>query len=527
MTRDLDRMEHREHDLLVIGGGILGSGVARDAALRGLRVVLVEKEDFAWGTTSRSTRLIHGGLRYLELYDFGLVREGLRERETLLHIAPHLVHGLPFLTPVYAGDRWSPRLVRAGMVLYDLLSAGKSLPRHRMLSPAEVLSAEPGLTPPGLLGGALYWDGQVDYPERLCLANLHSAHAHGALTANHAIARSLLRDGRRVAGAVVEDRLTGRTHAVRARVVVNAAGPWADEVARLAAPDARPVLRRTKGIHVAVPSFVRHAVVLLARRDGRVFFAVPWAGQTLLGTTDTDYEASPDFVRAEAGEVAYLIEETRRVFPRADLGRVHHTMAGVRALVRSRRVSESAVSRRHCVMDHSNAGAPGLISLFGGKITSFRAIAAEAVDLATRHLGIRRACTTASVPLHGGDVPPDVLREQLRPRAEALGLEPGQTDALIALYGSAARDVLALAESDPALARPITPERPEILAQVHYAVHQEMARTSADFLLRRTGIGYAADGGLPALPAVAREMGRLLGWSEEDLRRDLDRFTPP
>jgi len=526
VTRDLAAMEHREYDLLVIGGGILGCAVARDAAGRGLRVALVEKEDFAYGTTSRSTRLIHGGLRYLELYDFGLVHEGLHEREVLLRTAPHLVRGLPFVTPVYAGDRWRPGMVRAGMVLYDLLSLGKSLPSHRMLSPAQVRELEPGLRSEGLLGGALYYDGQVEFPERLCLASILGATRRGADVANYAAARSLLREGRQVVGAVVEDRLSGKEHRLRARVVLNAAGPWADEVARLADPRARPVLRRTKGIHLVVPAFTRHAVVLLARRDGRVFFAVPWAGRTLVGTTDTDYECSPDLVRAEPEEVAYLVEETRRVFPQANLGQIQHAMAGVRALVRSRRAAESAVSRKHRVLDHAGDGAPGLISLFGGKITGARAIAAEAVDVAAHRLGVRRASTTTREPYFGGEVPPERLRPEVSARAAALGLESDQAEALVALYGTAAGEVLALAEAEPELARRLTPDRPEILAQVHYAVHTEMARTSADFLWRRTGIGYAPDHGLSALPAVSQAMGRLLGWSVEEQQRDLRRADP-
>ncbi|MDH7569904.1 MAG: FAD-dependent oxidoreductase, partial [Armatimonadota bacterium] len=257
---NLAAMQRQEFDVLVIGGGILGCGIARDAAMRGLRTALVEKEDFGYGTTSRSTRLIHGGLRYLELYDFALVHEALHERETLLRVAPHLVHGVPFVTPVYQGDRWSPLLVRSGMVLYDLLSWGKSLPAHRMLSPREVLQLEPGLRPEGLRGGALYYDGQVSFPERLCIENLLSAREYGACFANHAPARELVREEGRVVGAVVEETHTGCRYTLRARVVVNAAGPWADEVAHLAAPNTPPHLRRTKGIHIVVPSFTQHAV---------------------------------------------------------------------------------------------------------------------------------------------------------------------------------------------------------------------------------------------------------------------------
>ncbi|NLB97667.1 MAG: glycerol-3-phosphate dehydrogenase/oxidase [Armatimonadetes bacterium] len=521
---DLETMAREEYDLLVIGGGILGCGVARDPAMRGLRVALVEKEDLGYGTTSRSTRLIHGGLRYLELFDFALVHEGLHERQHLLQIAPHLVRGIPFLTPSYVGDRWGPLFLRAGMVLYDLLSLGKSLPSHRMLTPAQVRELEPGIRSEGLRGGALYYDAQVAYPERLCVENALCAQKHGAQIANYAEARQLLRDGQRVCGALVEDRLTGATHPIRARLTVNAAGPWADEVARLASPEARPVLRRTKGIHLLVPSFTRHAIVLQARRDGRIFFAVPWEGNTLIGTTDTDYEESPDQVTALPDEVRYLVEETRRVFPHADLGHVFATTAGVRALVRSRKKAESDVSRRHRIVDHAREGTPGLLSLFGGKITAYRAIAAEAVDLVGRILGRRMPCRTAVEPLPGGSEAPEVTRCRLAPRASAIGLDEEQVEHLVGLYGTRAAEVLALAEADARLRERITPGHPEILAQIHHACRAEMAVTPADFLLRRTGIGFRPDHGLDALERVSREFALLLGWSAEHEREECRRY---
>lgn len=508
-------------DLLIIGGGILGCGVARDAALRGLKVALVEKEDFGSGTTARSTRLAHGGLRYLELFDFGLVHQALQEREILLRIAPHLVHPLPFLTPIYRGDRWSPLMVRAGMILYDLLSHGKSLPRHRMLTPRQVIELEPGLKKEGLLGGALYYDAQVDFPERLCIENLLSAAAHGARLANYAAVRSLVRQEGRVVGAEVEDRLTGKGYCLRARVVINATGPWADEVVHLALPQAPTRLRRTKGIHLLVPSFTRHAVVLLAQRDGRVFFAVPWNGLTLIGTTDTDFENSPDTVRADASDVAYLVEETRRVFPRALPAEILGTMAGVRALVRSRRAAESSVSRKHVIVDHAMDGCPGLLSIFGGKITNYRAIAAEAVDRVACLLGRRLGSSqTAATPLPGGGTPPERLRPAVRLRAAALGLSEEQADLLVAFYGTRAHEVLALAEDDPTLREPIVEGQPEIRAQIHYAVRREMARTSADFLLRRTGMAYRPADRLEALERISHDMAHLLNWDEERLRTD-------
>ncbi len=511
--RDLQAMAGEEVDLLVIGGGIIGCGVARDAAGRGLSVALVEKEDFSHGTTARSTRLIHGGLRYLELYDFPLVHEALREREILLRTAPHLVHPLPFVTPIYAGDRWSPPMVKVGMLLYDFLSLGKSMPSHRMLSPAQVREMEPGLKEAGLRGGSLYYDAQVDFPERLCIENLLSAQVRGARFANYALARSLTLSAGRVCGAQVEDRSAGEIHSLRARVVVNAAGPWADEVVHLAAPQAPARLRRTRGIHLVVPAFTHHAVVLLAQRDGRVFFAVPWNGLTLVGTTDTDFEESPDAVDAPRAEVEYLVEETRRVFPEADVGRVLYTMAGVRPLARSCRGPASAVSRRHRVVDHEAEGLPGLVSVFGSKITTYRSIAEEVGDVVARRLGCRARSHTEGEPLYGGAAKPDACRPAVRAGAAALGLDAAQADHLVALYGTRAEDVLSLAEGEPRLRERVASAYPDILAQVVYAVRTEMARTPADVLLRRTSIGFAPGRGQDALPAVAGELASLLGRS--------------
>ncbi|MDH7568817.1 MAG: FAD-dependent oxidoreductase, partial [Armatimonadota bacterium] len=269
--------------------------------------------------------------------------------------------------------------------------------------------------------------------------------------------------------------------------------------------------------------FTQHAVVLLAKRDGRVFFVVPWFGFSLVGTTDTDYEESPDHVAAQSDEIAYLVEETRRVFPGAAVERVLYTMAGVRALVRSRRsaaLSESAVSRKHRLYDHAADGIPGLLSLFGGKITSYRAIAEETVDLVARQLGNTRPCRTAWEPLYGGGDHPDSLRPRIRAWAKRLGLSSDQADYLLSFYGTRAADVLALAEENPELRQQVAPAYPDIRAQVQYAVETEGARSTADVLLRRTGLAYAADRGAQAVDPVSRDVGQLLGWNAAQQERD-------
>lgn len=530
VERQLTAMAQETHDLLVIGGGINGAAIAKDAALRGLKTALVEKEDFGYGTTSRSTRLIHGGLRYLELYDFGLVREGLREREILLRLAPHLVEPLPFLYPVYRGDRRGPCLVRLGMILYDLLAGRKRLPSHRYLSREAALAAEPLLNPAGLRAGMLYYDAQVPFPERMCVENALSAAAAGALLANHAQVVELVREGASVVGAVVQDCLTGEAYTIRAHVVVNATGPWAGFLQEAAVPAAPPRLRLTKGIHLLVPAFTRHAVVLTAREDDRVFFVIPWNGYSLVGTTDTDFRGDLDGAAATGADVAYLVRETQKVFPQADLSTIFYTTAGVRPLAlagaQSAAVHASGVSRQHAIVDHRVDGIAGLLTVLGGKITNHRLVAEETVNLASRRLGRRTRCVTRETPFYGGHLPHGValFTATLSHRFRACGLSRSLLERLVRLYGSAAEAVLERAAAERELQEPIDPESEEIMAQVAYAVEAEMARSTADVLLRRTGVGLSSSQGVAAVEKVARFIGRRLGWDESAIRQDMDAY---
>ncbi len=517
-----------ELDLLVVGGGIVGCGIARDATLRGLRVGLIEREDFGAGTTSRSTRLIHGGLRYLELLDFGLVRTDMRERETLLRIAPHLVKPLAFLVPMYGWPAWKRARLRLGMILYDLLSYDKSLPWHSFLSRAETLLAEPSLTPLGLQGAARYYDCQVEFPERLALANAIDAADHGALLRNHTAMERFVRHDGRVVGVEARDVQDNERALIRARITINATGPWLD---RSLGPvdDARgPLLRTTKGTHLVMPALTSNAILLIAHIDGRVFFVVPWFGYSLVGTTDTDYFDDPAKVRADPTDVAYLLHETVTSFPATAGMPVHYAMAGVRALVRREGVREGQVSRKHAIREHRWAGGPeGLISVLGGKITAYREIAEETADLAARRLGgaaAGKACRTAHVPLPGGDRPPDQILAGLGRQAARLGLSDTQTRHLVDLYGSRTTDVVELAETDSSLAAPLCPHGPAIRAQVLHAVRVEAATTLADALLRRAPIGLAACQGLDCLEAAAEVMGDTLGWDEARRRAETEAY---
>ena len=491
----------RTVDLLVIGGGIIGAGIARDAALRGLSVALVEQDDFASGTTSRPTRLIHGGLRYLELFDFALVRSDMREREILLRIAPHLVFPLPFLLPLYRPSLTYQAKLRFGMQLYDVLSLDKSLPKRKWLGRDETLAAEPALDPDGLQGAWRFYDAQVPLVERLVIENVVDAAAHGALVLNHARTNSYLRDGDRVVGAAVLDRMAGVEVEVRARLTVNATGPWLDRTIAPLRKGAKPLLRLTKGIHLVTPRATEQAHVLFARRDGRLFFVVPWLDATIVGTTDTDYDGDPADAAATEEDVRYLQEEARRALPNAPFEEIFFTWAGVRALVREEGVSEGQVSRKHALYDHERRdGVAGVLSVVGGKITAYRAIAEEVTDLAARRLGRDTAPGAHDPERHGSST-----AEALLPGAD----------------GSRAKDVAALAAGDPSLAAPVCPHHHGVAAEIVHAVRREWALTIGDALLRRTALGLAQCQGLDCIDAVAELMGRLLGWDAERRKREI------
>lgn len=508
-THGLAETTRQTYDLIVIGGGIVGAGIARDAALRGLKVALFEQRDFGGGTTAGSTRLIHGGLRYLEMLDFRLVRLDLRERETLLRIAPHLVRPLRFVVPFYGGGLARRAKLRLGMLLYDLLSFDKSLPRHRVLDASEARAAEPGLRADGLRGAVVYYDAQAFSPERLCLENLLDAREHGAHVFNYAEVTGALRAGTTVNGVRVKDALgdAGEEFEVRGRVVVNASGPWFDRVARNLSPEHRPRIRATKGVHIACPPLSRDALVLFSNLDGRLFFVIPWLGYSWIGTTDTDYGEDPGAAHASAADVDYLTGSVKEFVPDIGGAPVYFSNAGVRALVTDKG-AESSVSRMHRVVDGDGEGAPGLVSVLGGKLTGYRAIAEEVVDVVCSKLGVRAACRTASTPLPGARPVPAA--------ADAPSTVDEETAAhLSGLYGSSAAEVAALAASDARLRERLAPGYPDIAAQVVHAVRAEQCRRVSDFILRRTTLGFSRDQGVGAAGRVAALMSRELGWTPE------------
>jgi len=512
-------MAHEPVDLLVIGGGITGAAIARDAALRGFRTALVEKGDFGSGTSSVSSRLIHGGLRYLEQYDLHLVLEASRERRVLLRIARHLVHPLPFLFPVYRGARVPAWKLRCGLWLYDLLAAFRNVRLHRWLGRKATLRLEPGLRERDLRAAGLYYDAQTD-DARLVLATMRSAAQAGALVASYAEAVSLLKPDGLVRGATVRDLLGEETRVVRALVVVNACGPWVDAVRRLDAPDADPLLRLTKGAHVAVPRQRlgnTHAVTLTSPIDGRVMFVLPWADsdQSYIGTTDTDEDVSPDEVRATAEDVIYLLRSANAFFPQARLSPndVVATWAGLRALLRpDGNLAPSQVSREHRITE----SASGLLTIAGGKLTTHRAMAQELVDRVAARLraldGRPRAPRppTHRLPLPGGET---TDLEGLIKAAVERGASDATARHLVGTYGSEAAAVLNLVDKDRALGGRIVAGRPELWAEVVHAVEREMAVRLSDVLVRRLHLFYKTrDQAVPASSAVADRLAAALGW---------------
>ncbi len=513
-------------DVLVIGGGIAGAGVACDAALRGFRTALVDKADFGAGSSSHSSRLIHGGIRYLEQGNLRLVFEASRERRILLRTAPHLVRPLPFLFPIYRGARVPPWKLRAGMWLYDALAAFRNVKGHRWLGPSDARRAEPALKGRGLAGAALYYDAQTD-DARLVLAIVRSAARAGALVANYAQVTSLLKPDGRVSGAAVRDVLSGETRSVRAFVVVNAGGPWADALRRLDDPSAPPLLRPTKGAHVAVPRRrIGHerAITLFSPIDGRVMFVLPWGDLSYVGTTDTDADTPPDAVRVSAEDVTYLLRSANAAFPDAHLAPndVVSVWAGLRPLLREdRSAAPSEVSREHRVVE----SARGLITIAGGKLTTYRVMGRDVVDRVAQRLHeldgrpVAPRPPTDRLPLPGGEAADlGVLLEGARAR----GVPERTAQHLVASYGSESPAVLNLVERDRALGAPILPGGPEIWAEVVHAVEREMALRVQDVLLRRLHVFYEhADQGAAAVTAVAHRMKKLLGWDNAQEAEEL------
>ena len=517
--------DNNQFDVIIIGAGINGAGIARDAAMRGLKVLVVDKGDVGGGTSSWSTRLIHGGLRYLEHFEFGLVRESLRERETLLHIAPHLVKSCPFIIPIYKRNQRGPWTIRAGMIAYDLLSIGKSLPRHRMLSRDETLERLPGLNPEGLLGAARYYDAKVVFAERLVLENILAAVECGAKVLTYTPVTSLVVENDAVTG--VEFVAGAGTQRAHARVIINAAGPWVDLLLERAPVESPKLIGGTKGSHIVVPKFPgapKNAVYLEAQRDQRPFFVIPWIGKYLIGTTDVRFEDDPDQVRCERWEVDYLLNETNFAFPQARLTRrdIYYTYSGVRPLPRTSETATEDITRRHFIREHPKL--KNLLSIVGGKLTTYRSLAEECVDLVFTKLGKQSPeCKTAMCVLPGMTIEFDSPSD-----LKSLALNNQQFKRVnyrwARTYGFRAEAIAQLATQDPALSEPLSQNANVLAAEIVFAFNSEMAKTLGDCFLRRTMIGLKGDLGLRDIDAAADVCVRFLGWSSARAKQEVENY---
>ncbi|MCI0683127.1 MAG: glycerol-3-phosphate dehydrogenase/oxidase [Gemmataceae bacterium] len=481
--------------MLILGGGINGAGVALDAAARGWRVALIDKGDFAAGTSSASSKLIHGGLRYLERGHVGLVYEALRERRWLGRAAPHLVRPLPFVLPYYQSGRLRPWQWRLGLTVYDLLAGADNLKRSRPLPAPQLRRLAPTLAPAGLLGGAAYYDALMD-DARLCLAVVQTAVAHGACVANYVEAVAFEMAGGTIAGVQARDRVSGDTLVIRARQVVNAAGPWVDAVCRLAGDAAGPHLQPTKGVHVILPDCgLPAAFLLLHPRDGRVFFVIPWMGKTLLGTTDTVTPEGPDALAVAPEEIAYLRDGWAHYFPVHASIPVLGSFAGLRPLIRAELgATPSARTREYRVFTSPS----GLVSVAGGKYTTFRAMAEDIVNLLGERLGRTSRCRTQRLLLHGTPSAPwEAFRKDATAKLTAdLGLPDDVAGRLVDRYGVCVDDV-ARYLGTPAERERLVEGEPELRGELAYQRAHEMAVFPADHVLRRTRVGlYCPQAGL-------------------------------
>lgn len=529
----LRAMESEEFDLLVIGGGITGAGIALDARTRGMRTALVDMHDFAFGTSSRSTKLVHGGLRYLKQFEVKLVAEVGRERAVVYENGPHVTVPEWMVLPIYRNGTLGRWTTSVGLMIYDRLAGVKPSERRRMLSAGETLARLPHLKRDGLLGAGLYVEYRTD-DARLTIEVLKRAVEEGAYAVNHAKAEAFIMQDGRVAGAEVTDMLTGKRYRIRARKVVNATGPWADELRRIDGSLKGKTLRLTKGIHLVFDAkrFPLNQAVYFDHSDGRMIFAIPRDGKTYVGTTDTDYDGDIAHPRMTKQDQAYLLDAVNGMFPGLGLtaADIEAGWAGLRPLISQEGQNPSDISRK----DEVFVSASGLITIAGGKLTGYRKMAESVVDLVARQLEKEgrsfRSCRTKRLAISGGDVGgsagfPAFVAKKAK-EGERFGLSREEAGALARFYGSNVDRVFQWTEDVREEAKAFGMPLP-LLARLAYAMDEECAATPADFFLRRTGLVlFDLTTARRCKEAAIRFMARRLGWTEEETQRhaaDLER----
>jgi len=537
MKRDLDMMGSKIYDLVIIGGGITGACTAWDASLRGLKVALVDKGDFSSGTSSATSKLIHGGLRYLKNMEVGLVRESLQERRIMEIIAPHLVYPLPFVFPVYGRGLKGLHAITSAMVLYDTLAYDKKwlddddkkIPAHKKLSPEATIEAEPGLDPKGMKGSVVYHDCQMYSPERLVLEFILSADEYGADIANYAEFEKFIMKGNTVEGIHVRDVLTDKEYDIKAKVTINAAGPWADYILALLHNKSRWGIVRSKGIHIITKSITKDNGVTLQTPGGRHFFALPWRGHSLIGTTDVVYKGSPDDCGVTGHDITEFINEINQVYPSAKLTNddVLFSYAGLRPIVEKDTSVEIDVydaSRKYEIYDHEKDDEiKGFMTAVGGKYTTSRNLAKKLVDLAYEKLNKEiKPCLTHTTPLYGGEIGRYASFVGRAKKKRLPKISDATIEALCRNYGYRYPDVLAIAGENKKHKKLICDRYPDIMAEVIYAVRTEGAMMLSDVLFRRTGLCTLGNPGDDTIEKVADVMAGELGWDKKRKNVELD-----
>jgi glycerol-3-phosphate dehydrogenase len=519
----LERMATETFDIVVIGGGVTGTGTALDAVTRGLSTAMIEQRDYASGTSSRSSKLLHGGLRYLEQMNFKLVAEALHERNLMLNrLCPHLARPVSFLYPLQHRI-WERGYIGAGIMLYDIMAtaADTPMPRHRHLSRRKALELAPSLAKESLVGGIRYWDAQVDDARHTMNIARTAAH-HGAAVASSTRAIGLAMDGDRVVGVEVRDLEAGDVFVIKARQVINTAGVWVDKIQDMAGLD-NDDIRASKGIHLVIPrDRIRGETGMILRTEKSVLFVIPWDDHWIIGTTDTDWNLDLAHPAASQSDIDYLLENVNTVLadPLTE-DDVVGVFAGLRPLMSGESEATSKVSREHLVLD----SAPGLISVVGGKYTTYRVMAKDAVDRAAEHLDIPvPSSSTKYIPLVGA-IGYEELWDDRDRLAPDLGLDVAWIEHLLGRYGTLIHQVLDLIRSQPALGEPLEGAENYLAAEIAYAVSHEGALHLDDVLTRRTRISIETpDRGVGAAKAAAGLMASVLGWDEETIVREIDHY---
>ncbi len=521
----IEELRDDAYDILIIGGGITGAGVLRDATLRGFKTALIEKNDFASGTSSKSSKLIHGGIRYLKNLEFKLVHEALMERKTLINIAPHLVHPTQCLLPVYKHAPVPAWMIRIGLLLYDGLSSSNRIGFHKVIPTDENQSMEPALKKDDLEKLFLYYDGRAD-DSRLVMATVQSAVQQGAMAVNYAQAVDVVTVDNRIQGIRALDRLTGKEFTIHAKVIANATGPWCDRLRKNILGENKRRIRTTKGIHIILPLDdlpVKHTLVLTSPIDDRLVFAIPWRKWVILGTTDTDYNDDPDWIPIKEVEVDYLLQTFQEYFPDTKLTseKILSAFAGLRPLRFEEGISADDVSREYQIFESPSR----FFTIIGGKLTTYRTMAKELTDRMARTLeaeyGIlppQPECITHKHPLYGGDTGDywQFCHRWYQRLSGEMALDEDVAHNLIESYGSRLPDVLNYLKKDRNNTRRIIPELPYLWGEVDYTCAHEMAVGLDDILMRRTHIfSLDPDNGLSVMEPVARHLQYLLKWTDK------------